>query len=70
MRPLPRARALMGREADGLRAPSALPQNQRLGILLLLGSVLLFTLMDALGKHLTARYHPGQVIWMLALIHI
>ena len=70
MRPLPRARALMGREADGLRAPSALPQNQQLGILLLLGSVLLFTLMDALGKHLTARYHPGQVIWMRMALNL
>src|SRR5690606_37924673 len=44
--------------------------NQRLGILMLLASVLLFTLMDALGKHLTARYHPGQVIWARMAINL
>lgn len=38
--------------------------RQSLGILTLLGSVFLFTLMDATGKHLTqAGYHPGQIIW-------
>ena len=65
MRPLPRAMALMGREADGARLPaSARPRDtQTTGILLLLVSVLLFTLMDATGKHLTERYHPGQIIW-------
>ena len=44
--------------------------NQRLGILMLLASVLLFTLMDALGKHLTASYHPGQVIWARMAINL
>lgn len=38
--------------------------QQSLGILTLLASVLLFTLMDATGKHLTqAGYHPGQIVW-------
>ena len=38
--------------------------RQSLGILALLGSVFLFTLMDATGKHLTqAGYHPGQIVW-------
>ena len=72
MRPLPRAKALMGREADAVRVPlsTPTPQTQRLGILMLLGSVMLFTMMDALGKHLTARYHPGQVIWMRMAINL
>ena len=72
MRPLPRAKALMGREADGLRVPARAPirQNQQLGILMLLGSVFLFTVMDALGKHLTARYHPAQVIWVRMAVNL
>ena len=71
MRPLPRATALMGHEAraDGGRART--PRSaQSTGILLLLGSVLLFTLMDATGKHLTARYHPAQVIWTRMAVNL
>lgn len=72
MRPLPRAKALMGREADAVRIPlsTPTPQTQRLGILMLLGSVMLFTMMDALGKHLTQSYHPAQVIWMRMAINL
>ena len=72
MRPLPRAKALMGREADAVRVPlsTPTPQTQRLGILMLLGSVMLFTMMDALGKHLTQSYHPAQVIWMRMAINL
>lgn len=46
--------------------PLARPRRsqQSLGILTLLGSVVMFTLMDATGKHLTqAGYHPGQIVW-------
>lgn len=53
------------------RAPAAaLTGQQTAGILMLLASVFLFTLMDALGKHLTARYHPAQVIWMRMAINL
>ncbi len=34
-----------------------------LGILLLIASLLSFTLMDAVAKLLTERYHPAQMIW-------
>ncbi|HRO15396.1 MAG TPA: DMT family transporter [Paracoccus sp. (in: a-proteobacteria)] len=68
MRPLSRAGALMGREADGLRRPAR--NAQAAGILMLLASVLLFTLMDATGKHLTQRYHPGQVIWVRMAVNL
>ena len=38
--------------------------RQSLGILALLASVFLFTLMDATGKHLTQQgYHAGQIVW-------
>lgn len=44
--------------ADGRRS------QQSLGILTLLGAVMMFTLMDAAGKHLMlAGYHPGQLVW-------
>jgi len=33
------------------------------GVLLLLGALILFTLMDATAKHLGGRYHPAQVVW-------
>lgn len=33
------------------------------GILLLVAAIVLFTVMDALGKHLTASYPTAQVIW-------
>ena len=51
-------------------AMPALTAHQTGGILMLLASVFLFTLMDALGKHLTARYHPAQVIWMRMAINL
>lgn len=60
MRVLARAFALMGRERDGLRRPGT---HHGRGIALLLGAILGFTLMDATAKHLTASYHPSQVIW-------
>lgn len=61
----------MGLEADGVQVPdlTPAPQNQKLGILMLLASVLLFTMMDALGKHLTASYHPGQIVFMRMVIN-
>lgn len=65
-------RALSRRNAplSGSRTSGAPVQNQTAGILMLLVSVFLFTLMDALGKHLTARYHPAQVIWMRMAINL
>ncbi|MBV0892765.1 DMT family transporter [Paracoccus sp. Z118] len=63
----------MGREADGLRhTPRDAPtmSAQSTGILMLLGSVLMFTLMDATGKHLTAHYHPAQVVWTRLAINL
>ena len=52
-------------------APEAAPlldqtrgnRGQAAGILLLLGSVFTFTLMDATAKHLTQTYNPGFVVW-------
>ncbi|WP_246026737.1 DMT family transporter [Paracoccus luteus] len=61
--PLPGAPPLIGAGAPVI-------PNQRLGILMLLASVFLFTLMDAAGKHLTASYHPGQVIWARMAINL
>ncbi len=67
MRPLPRATALMGRQVD---VPRPARSAQTTGILLLLGSVLMFTLMDATGKHLTQHYHPAQVVWTRLAINL
>lgn len=49
----------------GLRAPSFIAGmgDQTKGIVLLLGAMVLFTLMDASAKRLGARYHLGQVVW-------
>ena len=69
MRPLPRAAALAGRERDGIR-PKKPRSAQGLGILMLCGSVLLFTLMDATGKHLTQHYPPAQIIWFRMAINL
>ncbi len=33
------------------------------GIALLLAAIFIFTLMDAIGKFLSVRYHPMQVVW-------
>ncbi|MDO5648927.1 DMT family transporter [Paracoccus sp. (in: a-proteobacteria)] len=60
MRVLARAFALMGRERDGLRRPGS---DQARGIALLLAAIVGFTLMDATAKHLTADYHPVQIVW-------
>ena len=49
--------------SDNAPAPRTPRQTQTTGILLLLASVFLFTLMDATGKHLTGSYHPAQIIW-------
>ena len=45
---------------DLIRNPAG---DTRLGILLLCGAVVTFTLMDATAKHLTARYDPGLIVW-------
>lgn len=49
-----------------LAAAGRLPQRnaQLRGILLLLGAIFAFTLMDATAKYLTQSYHPVQVIWV------
>jgi drug/metabolite transporter (DMT)-like permease len=49
----------------GLRAPSFLLglSDQSKGILLMIGGILLFTLMDVLAKHLGQSYAPLQVVW-------
>ena len=49
--------------SDNAAAARTPRQTQTTGILLLLASVFLFTLMDATGKHLTGSYHPAQIIW-------
>lgn len=51
-------------QSDTVRIAKPRHSQQSLGILTLLASVFLFTLMDATGKHLTqAGYHPGQIVW-------
>ncbi|SDL33581.1 DMT family transporter [Paracoccus chinensis] len=51
-------------QSETVRIAKPRYSQQSLGILTLLGSVFLFTLMDATGKHLTqAGYHPGQIVW-------
>lgn len=67
MRALSRAFALMGRERDGLRRPG---QDQALGIALICGAVLCFTMMDATAKHLSASYHPAQIVWARFIVNI
>lgn len=49
--------------SDNAAAARTPRQTQTTGILLLLASVFLFTLMDSTGKHLTGSYHPAQIIW-------
>ncbi|MDO5656906.1 MAG: DMT family transporter [Paracoccus sp. (in: a-proteobacteria)] len=60
MRALPRGWALMGRERDGTRKPGS---EQTAGILLLLGGIFTFTLMDATAKYLGQFYPTGQIVW-------
>ncbi|MFD2439656.1 DMT family transporter [Paracoccus kondratievae] len=57
-------------KADPAALPPVLAQpgdparaTQMRGIVLLLLAIVLFTLMDATGKYLSARYHPVQVVW-------
>src|SRR5690606_12889155 len=57
-------------QADPAALPPVLAQpadpsraTQMRGIVLLLLAIVLFTLMDATGKYLSARYHPVQVVW-------
>lgn len=38
--------------------------DQSLGILLLLGAIFTFTLMDASAKYLVGVYHPGQIVFV------
>lgn len=47
---------------DTIRNPAG-SGNQTTGLLLLLASVFVFTLMDATAKHLTQTYNPGLVVW-------
>lgn len=50
--------------------PMPLPR-QSLGVLALLASVFCFTVMDALGKHLTLQgYHPGQIVWVRMALNL
>ncbi|MFD1880970.1 DMT family transporter [Paracoccus pacificus] len=46
-----------------LAAGGSARTEQSRGILLLLGAVLIFTLMDATAKYLSQLYHPLQVVW-------
>jgi len=39
------------------------------GIALLLGALVLFTLMDATAKHLGGSYHPVQVVWARFMVN-
>ncbi|WBU58923.1 DMT family transporter [Paracoccus albus] len=61
MRALPRAFALFGRERDGRGLPHG--NDQTRGIIFLLLSVFVFTLMDATAKYLGQFYSPAQVVW-------
>lgn len=44
--------------------------DQAIGILLLLASILLFTLMDATAKHLSGRYPAIQIVWVRLVINL
>lgn len=58
-------------QPDTVRMAKPRRSQQSLGILALLASVFLFTLMDATGKHLTqAGYHPGQIVWCRMAINL
>jgi len=39
------------------------------GIALLIGALVLFTLMDAVAKHLGGSYHPVQVVWARFMVN-
>lgn len=43
--------------------------SQLQGILLLLTAILCFSVMDALGKHLSQSYHPIQVVWARFMVN-
>ncbi|MDO5603929.1 MAG: DMT family transporter [Paracoccus sp. (in: a-proteobacteria)] len=62
MRALPRAFALMGQSSDGTRRPSG-DGGHGAGIMLLLAAVFVFTLMDAVAKHLGETYAAPQIVW-------
>ncbi|WP_134679346.1 DMT family transporter [Paracoccus ravus] len=51
--------------APQILAPAGSPARatQLQGILLLLASIFIFTLMDATAKHLAQNYHPVQIVW-------
>ncbi|MDO5643684.1 MAG: EamA family transporter, partial [Paracoccus sp. (in: a-proteobacteria)] len=61
MRALPRAFALLGRARDGRAVAHG--NDQMRGIIFLLLSVFVFTLMDATAKYLAESYAPAQVVW-------
>ena len=50
-------------------APNLL-QDQKLGILLLLLSILAFTLMDATAKYLAPRYDTVQIVWVRYTVNL
>lgn len=58
------APSVVGPEAAARRRAAGL------GVLFLLGSLALFTLMDAVAKYLSARYHPAQLIWARFAINL
>lgn len=53
-------------------APAGTParSTQMQGILLLLIAIFTFTMMDAMGKHLSQTYHPIQVVWARFVINL
>ncbi|MFT3689029.1 DMT family transporter [Paenirhodobacter sp.] len=55
---------------DPDQTPAVLPRGASLGILLLIASLLAFTLMDACAKLLAERYHPMQMIWTRFAINL
>lgn len=44
--------------------------NYARAVLLLLAAIMLFTVMDALAKHLSAEYHVVQVLWARYAFHV
>lgn len=56
--------------APSLVAPPVPPSRLGLAVLLLLGALAFFTLMDAAAKHLGNSYHPAQLIWARFAINL
>lgn len=49
---------------------AAPPAGAGRGIALLIGALVLFTLMDAVAKHLGGAYHPVQVVWARFMVNL